>query len=114
MKKTAKITLKNKEKVIKYDILINIINKKINYSEPDLNKTNVFLDLDNKILIRENKDIYLEYDFKNSKGSIYIKELRNNIDISIDVERYLVNDKKIEIVYLIENDKYQYFIEVED
>ena len=57
MNKNAKISLKTNDNTIKYDILLTIKNNKINYLEKN-SDTNVFLSLDEKILIRDNKDIY--------------------------------------------------------
>lgn len=113
MEKKAKITLKTVEEVIKYEISIELKNNKINYVENDPNNTNVLLDLDNKILIRDNKELYLEYDFSNNNGIIYLKELKNNINVNLNTIKYEVSDKKIEIMYKIDENSYEYFIEME-
>ena len=113
MEKKAKITLKNEEEVIKYELLIEFKNNKISYIENDSNNTNVLLDLNNRLLIRDNKELYLEYDFLNNKGVVYLKELRNNISINLNTIKYEITDTKIEIMYKIDENSYEYFIEME-
>ena len=113
MEKKAKITLKNEEEVIKYELLIEFKNNKISYIENDSNNTNVLLDLNNKLLIRDNKELYLEYDFLNNKGVVYLKELRNNMNINLNTIKYEITDNKIEIMYKIDENSYEYFIEME-
>ncbi|MBO5414292.1 MAG: hypothetical protein J6A17_01560 [Bacilli bacterium] len=113
MEKKAKITLKNEEEVIKYELLIEFKNNKISYIENDSNNTSVLLDLNNKLLIRDNKELYLEYDFLNNKGVVYLKELRNNMNINLNTIKYEITDNKIEIMYKIDENSYEYFIEME-
>lgn len=113
MKKNAKITLKTPEKVIEYELLIEFKNNKINYIEKDYTNTSVLLDLENRILVRDNKELYMEYDFKNNKGIVFLKELKSNIEINIDTIKYEASDKKIEIMYKIDENSYEYFIEME-
>lgn len=113
MEKQAKITLKTQEEVIENDINIQIKNKKINYIETDSKHTNVFLDLDEKLLIRENEELYLEYNFSSNQGIIFLKETGNNIAININTEKYQILDKRIEIMYKIDENSYEYIIEME-
>lgn len=113
MEKQAKITLKTEEEVIEYDININIKNNKINYIETDSKHTNVLLDLDEKLLIRDNQELYLEYNFSTNQGMIYLKETGNNIAININTEKYQILDKRIEIMYKIDENSYEYIIEME-
>ena len=110
MQKKAKISLKTKEEILNYSKEINIINNKINYMEDD---TNVLFDMNKKLLIRENKDIYMEYDFSNKKGYFYIKELRCEASVIINIEKITIEDNLIEIVYNIDNNNYFYKIEME-
>ena len=91
MEKQAKITLRTDEEVIEYGININIKNNKINYTETDSKHTNVFLDLGEKLLIRENEELYLEYNFSSNQGL----------------------EKRIEIMYKIDENSYEYIIEME-
>ena len=112
MQKCAKISLKTKEEDIQYSKLIEFKNNKINYIEEDTS-TNVLLDIEKKLLIRDNKTIYLEYDFLNGKGYFYIKELGGETFVDIKLDKFFVDDKLIEIVYKIDENSYQYKIEME-
>ena len=112
MNKNAKISLKTNDNTIKYDILLTIKNNKINYFEKN-SDTNVFLSLDEKILIRDNKDIYLEYNFSKNQGVVFIKELQNNININLITNKFNVENDKVEIEYQIDDDRYNYLIEME-
>ena len=110
MFKKAKISLKTKEDNINYKKEIEIKNNKINYLEDD---TNVLFDIDKRLLIRDNEDIYMEYDFLNKNGFFYIKELKCEAQVIIDVEKIIIEDNLIEIVYNIDNNNYFYKIEME-
>ena len=112
MNKNAKISLKTNDNTIKYDILLTIKNNKINYLEKNTD-TNVFLSLDEKILIRDNKDIYLEYNFSKNQGVVFIKELQNNININLITNKFTVENDKVEIEYQIDDDNSNYLIEME-
>ena len=111
MQKKAKISLKTSEDDIKFSKIIEFKNNKINYLEDD--NTNVLLDLDKKLLIRDNKTIYLEYDFLKGKGYFYIKELRGETTVDIKLVKFINNDKLIEIIYNIDDKNYEYRIEME-
>lgn len=113
MEKQAKITLRTDEEVIEYGININIKNNKINYTETDSKHTNVFLDLGEKLLIRENEELYLEFNFSSNQGMIYLKETGNNITINLNTEKYQILEKRIEIMYKIDENSYEYIIEME-
>ena len=110
MQRKAKISLKTKEETINYSTEIDIKNNKINYMEDE---TNVLFDMNNKLLVRDNKDIYMEYDFSNKKGFFYIKELRCEASVIIDIEKIVIEDNLIEIIYNIDNNNYFYKIEME-
>ncbi len=113
MKKKAKISLKTAEEVIQYDILIELKNNKINYQEPDSLKTNVLLDLNTKVLLRDNKDIYLEYRFLNNDGDIYVKDLNKNIHLNLTDVKLEERNTYIKIQYKIDNKEYMYDIDME-
>lgn len=111
MEKKAIISLNTSEDNIKLSKLIEFKNNKINYLEDD--NTNVLFDIDKMLLVRDSKDIYLEYDFLNGIGLIYIKELGTETRVNINVEGLKTEDKLIEIIYNIDDKKYEYRIEME-
>lgn len=111
MQKQARISLKTNDDNIEYNKAIEFKNNKINYLEDAT--TNVLFDIDKKLLIRDTKDIYLEYDFLNKKGLIYIKELKSESSVDIEVEKIIIEDSLIEIIYNVDNNNYHYMIEME-
>lgn len=111
MQKQARISLKTNDDNIEYNKAIEFKNNKINYLEDD--NTNVLFDIDKKLLIRDTKDIYLEYDFLNKKGLIYIKELKSESSVDIEVEKIIIEGSLIEIIYNVDNNNYHYMIEME-
>ena len=74
MNKNAKVSLITNKEKLTYEVNIEIKNDKINYQENNDELTRVLYDKTNKTLIRDNKEIYMEYDFNMNKASIYINE----------------------------------------
>ena len=100
---------------IKIDNTENIVNcsidsEVINYKEID--NTTVYYDLNSNILIRDNDDLHMIYDFNNKKGTILIKEFDREIEVlidNIDIER---NKNNVRVNYSIENNDFLYELEV--
>lgn len=113
MNKKAKISLITKKEKIIYNVEIEIKNDKISYKENNDKLTNVLYDIKNKILIREDKDIYMEYDFNINKASVYIKELKKEVNLLLKTKNIISNNKKINIEYLLDNELYSYVIDME-
>ena len=100
-----KVKIDNIENIVDYTIVKEVINYK------EIDNTNVYYDLKNNILIRENDDIHMIYDFNNKKGTILIKELEKEVDLlleNIDIER---NKNNIKVSYSIENNDFLYELE---
>lgn len=112
MKKQAVVTLETRGQKLQEKVNIEIKNNKINYKEQ--NKTDVLFDMDQKILMRENKEMYMEFFFQTQKGYIHPKDLKNTIEIEIKSKKIDIQPNKIVIKYEIENDPYVYQIEMED
>lgn len=112
MEKQAIITLTTKEEQLKEKQLVKIKNNKINYLEQ--NKTTVLFEQEKKVLIRENEEIYMELFFQEEKGNIYIKSLRNNIELAIKTKKIDITKNKIVIQYEMDKNDYLYEIEMED
>jgi len=88
----------------------NIDNNIIRYMEPD--NTNVSYDLDKNILERDNEDIHLIYDFTNKTGSILVKEMDKELELSIENVLIERNNNNVRVNYSIENDDFIYEVEV--
>ena len=100
-----KVKIDNIENIVDYTIVKEVINYK------EIDNTNVYYDLKNNILIRENDDIHMIYDFNNKKGTILIKELEKEVDLlleNIDIER---NKNNVKVRYSIENNDFLYELE---
>lgn len=110
MKKKANISLISDNDNINIFTDIEIINNKINYI---YNDTNVFYNILENILIRDDKEKYLEYNFNKNKGIIYIKDIEKELVVDIEVINLINKDNYIEIEYKLENQSFKYIINME-
>ena len=110
MNKKARVSIINSNDNYEYIVDIEKVNNKINYQEDN---TNVLYDIDNKLLIRDNKEMYMELDFVKEIGNIYMKELKKSIDINLKVNKIISDENHIEIQYKLENEIYKYSISME-
>lgn len=100
-----KVRIDNTENIVDYTIDSEVINYK------ELDNTSVYYDLKNNILIRDNDDLHMIYDFNNKKGTILIKEMDRELELSIeniDIER---NKNNVRVSYTIENNDFLYELE---
>ena len=88
----------------------NIDNSIIKYMEPD--NTSVFYDLNKNILERDNEDIHMIYDFNNKNGSILVKDIEKELEISIENILIDRDNNNVRVNYSIENDDFLYEVEV--
>lgn len=89
-----------------------ILDDILKYQEED--KTKVSFNYKKNELIRENNKIKMKYIFsknKETKGKIYIKDIKKYIDIPIETKKITKNKYSIYIEYKIENNNYYYRIE---
>lgn len=87
--------------------------KLLTYKEED--NTLVKFNYKDNILIRENDSIFMQYKFvnkKTSKNKIFIKDLKQYLDITLFTKSILVKDNIINITYVIEDNLFNYKIEV--
>lgn len=113
MNKKSKISLITNKEKLTYEVNIEIKNDKINYQENGDMLTSVLYDKTSRILIRDNKEIYMEYDFNINKASIYIKDLKKEINLELRTKNIVESDKLIDIEYLLDNEVYRYIIDME-
>lgn len=113
MNKKSKISLITNKEKLTYEVNIEIKNDKINYKENNDELTSVLYDKTSRILIRDNKEIYMEYDFNMNKASIYIKDLKKEINLELRTKNIVESDKLIDIEYLLDNEVYRYIIDME-
>ena len=101
-----KARIDNTENIVDYTIDSEVINYK------ELDNTSVYYDLKNNILIRDNDDLHMIYDFNNKEGTILIKEMDRELELlieNIDIER---NKNNVKVSYSIENNDFLYELEV--
>ena len=55
----------------------------------------------------------MEYDFNMNKASIYIKDLKKEINLELRTKNIVESDKLIDIEYLLDNEVYRYIIDME-
>ena len=104
-KSKLKVRIDITENIVDYTIDSEVINYK------EIDNTNVYYDLKNNILIRDNDDLHMIYDFNNKKGTILIKEFEREIEVvieNIDIEK---NKNNIKVNYSIENNDFIYELE---
>jgi len=104
-KSKLKVRIDTIENIVDYTIDSEVINYK------EIDNTNVYYDLKNNILIRDNDDLHMIYDFNNKKGTILIKEFEREIEVvieNIDIEK---NKNNIKVNYSIENNDFIYELE---
>lgn len=92
-------------------------NNIIYYNESGSLITSMTIDLNNKILIRENKDYLIKYNLlenKETTNKVTIKELNKTLDIRIKTEKFEITETKIEIEYILldSNEKVTYIIKM--
>ena len=78
--------------------------QRIHYQESRDLLTDVILDLKNKILIRDNKDYNLNYQFLEeviTENRMNWKELNQSIILKIKTQKFKIMNTKIEIIYTI-------------
>ena len=78
--------------------------QRIHYQESRDLLTDVILDLKNKILIRDNKDYNLNYQFLEeviTETRMNWKELNQSIILKIKTQKFKIMNTKIEIIYTI-------------
>ena len=110
--KKLRITINNNRNN-SYDVLGEYDNEIYNYIESDTN-TKVLFDVEKEILSRSNDELDMNYDFNNEIGSIYVKDLERNIDVTIKVLNKEINNNKVSINYMIDEDTFNYIIEVKE
>ena len=109
--------LKTSEK--SYDYILPAIyhedDKTIIYKEKDDQNTTMKFDYKNKILYRENDSLRMIYKFKKnetSQGEIFVKGMNRNFFIKLKTLNIKENDINIDIRFLVENENFNYKIEV--
>ncbi len=110
-------TLKTQEKIYEYNVpaIYNEDESVIIYKEQDDEHTKTRFNYRTKELIRENDSLIMHYTFnkdKNSQGTIKIIELGGTLHVTIKTNRLVRCAQNIDIEFEIENQTFNYKIEV--
>lgn len=112
----AKVTIAtSSNKQLDYTVKALIQRQRLIYHEPDENKTKVIYDYENNTLTRENKDIYMAYEFnpyKSTIGTLEVKSLNKFLNLNIKTNKLLINSNNIELNFLVEEEQINYKLEV--
>ena len=110
-----KITLTTPEETIEniYNAIFQPDQNIIIYKEKDDTKTK--FNLKSLKLRRENKELIMEYLFKQEQltiGIVEIKSLQKRVELNLKTKKILQSKDKVEIFYQIEEEQYKYKLEV--
>lgn len=111
-----KVTIKNIDIEDKYTVSVHndIEEKVIKYIEKD--GTNTSFDYKNNILRRDNDQMIVEFKFdldKVTKGKMSVKELNGDLEIDVLTKELKVTDKKVKVVYVVNDLTFEYTLEKE-
>lgn len=109
--------LKTQEKTYEYEVpaIYREDDGIIIYKEQDEQRTTTTFNYRTKELIRENDSLKMHYIFnkeKNARGTILVKELDRTLDLIIKTRKILRCGQNIEIDFLVEEQPFNYKIEV--
>ena len=111
----VKVTLLTPEinYVDQYNAIFHPNQNEITYKEKDDTKTK--FNLKSLKLRRENKELIMEYLFKQEQstiGIVEIKSLQKRVELNLKTKKILQSKDKVEIIYQIEEEQYKYKLEV--
>lgn len=115
MRKKVRITTISNDHEVRYDTKAIVHDNSIVYIEKDGKKTKTYFNYDKNQLIRENKEMSMQYTFdKNKKttGQILVYELQKSVTLSIVTRDIVRCEHNIEIKFIVENEPIEYKIEV--
>ena len=107
------IRVTNDESNIEYKTTAILTNDIIKYKSND--ETLEIFDYNSNKLIRENKELRMEYTFKmneTTKGIVLAKELNREVDVNIKTKKVERNNYDIDIEFEVEENEIKYHIEV--
>ena len=107
------ISVKSNHSNLEYKTTAILTEEIIKYKSED-NTTEMF-DYTNNKLTRENSELRMDYVFdlnKETKGTIFVKDLNRNLDVNIKTNKIERNKNDIEIEFVVEDNTIKYHIEV--
>ena len=111
-KRKIRATIENREEKVITETTAIYRDNIIKYKEED--NTTVVYNYKKHKLVRENKELRIEYIFSDAKemtGLLFIKELNKTININIKTRKIEEDKINISIEFEIDKDKFKYKIE---
>jgi len=94
-----------------YEVEGTIDNNIISFIEPDTNSKTVF-NIEKETISRSNNELDMIYDFQKGIGYVFVRDLKNRVDLNIKVLEKNINASNIYIKYSINDEEFKYKIEV--
>lgn len=112
-----KVTIINNDKKLeqKYNAIFHPKENEIVYQEEDKTITKLKIENEKIKLRRNNNELEMEYIFHEhtpSKAEIKVKSLNKILNLELKTEKIIKKGKNIELFYKLEEDKFQYKLEV--
>ena len=116
MQKKISVKLLSDEEKITYDITGDLSedNNELYYEEEDMFKTAVIYNFLTNTLKRDNREMYLEYNFAEEVGKVLIKDLDQEMCLDLQVEKITKTKNTITIKYKINGINYKYSIRIKE
>lgn len=115
MKKKAHITIISNNEKLTYEVESIVNDNAIIYMEDDSKKTKVKFDYNKNELIRENKELFMQYNFEKNKmtiGKLVVQGIENGVSLRIMTKDILRYNDNVQIKFTVENEPMEYIIEV--
>ena len=111
-KKEFRITIENNNNINRINVKAVLTDDTIKYKESD--DTLTIFDYNKNLLTRENKELKMIYRFlenTKSEGTIEIKDLKQEIKVTVDTKKIIKDNLNIEIIFSVEDNNFIYRIE---
>lgn len=115
MRKKVRITTVSNDHDVRYDTKAIIHDNSIVYIEKDGKNTKTYFNYDKNQLIRENKEMSMQYTFNKEKqtiGKLLVYDLQRSIELKIITKDIVRCGENIEIKFEVEKEPIEYKIEV--
>ena len=103
----------NEDSTLEYNTIAILTDDVIKYKSKD--NTLEMFDYNNYTLIRENKELRMEYKFEQNettKGSVFVKKINHTVDVNIKTKKIERNNYDIDLEFSVEENTINYHIEV--
>ncbi len=110
-----RVTTDSNNTINNYEVKALLKDDKLIYYEKENKKTKVIFNYKDMELKRDNKEISMIYKFnihKKTVGYIEIKDLKKLLKLNIETKKYFSDGKNIDMIFLVENEKICYKVEV--